>query len=123
MPPIEKIKIDKFVPSKKTQLQDQHHQQNRLNQDLNALNVQQQAMSVEDNEIKENRIVGDDKRVEETGISKVVPASTSVAPLVDIETEVEAKRMEAKEETTDVKPIVMDEKDVIENCKGEFLFF
>ncbi|XP_031784694.1 uncharacterized protein LOC100113915 isoform X2 [Nasonia vitripennis] len=119
MPPIEKIKIDKFVPSKKQQLQDQHHQQNRLNQDLNALNAQQQQpMSAEDNEIKEKRIVDEEKSVEESEKSKVVQAPTSVAPAVDIETEVEAERMEAKEETADVKPIAVDEKDMIEKCEG-----
>lgn len=119
VPPIEKIKIDKFVPSKKQQLQDQHHQQNRLNQDLSA---QQRCRDLEENEAKEKMMDKEEmcgSSIEKSERSKVTQMQTSVLTFNAVEEpEVEAEKVET--ETVNIKPIAVDEKDMIEKSEGEF---
>ncbi|XP_011501703.1 PREDICTED: uncharacterized protein LOC105365285 [Ceratosolen solmsi marchali] len=94
--PIDKIKIDKFVPSKKQQLQDQHHQQNRASQDIN---VHMSGVSVG-----------------EPGKSKPVHSEPCAVPLP--ETEEEKVDITLDSESRNIKVFAVDEKDMIDKCEA-----
>ena len=104
MPPIEKIKIDKFVPSKKQQLQGQQ----RLNQ--SNLHTQKIIDDVVQQD-KENKVVVEP----ETCVDE--PEKTKLDEL-DVKEEKDDAKVDS-EQRLSVKAIAVDEKDMIDKCEGK----
>jgi primase-polymerase (primpol)-like protein len=116
VPPIDKIKIDKFVPSKKQQLQDQHHQQNHVSQDPNV-----QPRNSENAE-KRAAAKASDSSIGEPEKSKTVHLQTSGIVLQETELE-KVDVISDSDRSRSTKTIAVDEKDMIDKCEGKLLSF
>ena len=104
------IKIDKFVPSKKQQLQGQHQLQNKMSQDN---------MTTREREEIEHRVQEKDK-LEDAATRKKVEEIKVLQQEVEMKKEEQEEELKSERDTSSVKSIAVEEKDMIEKSEGEF---
>ncbi|KAJ8683557.1 hypothetical protein QAD02_019349 [Eretmocerus hayati] len=121
--PVEKIKIDKFVPSKKQQILEQRHQQQRTD----AAAAKQLLRSSSDDivgngdakdEVVERRTSEDRSNVMQERLKRTDEALVGREACDKSETTISSEIEVQKESTRDLEPIVTGEQNVIDESKG-----